>query len=92
MPHAIVLQPRQYDSPSLCLAFRLHPENVQLQSGLVLDLFRQRLGRDTILGLMPQLHKDLRPRPNLKPAVAQLHFLGLWLQFHTLVAPRIQSA
>ena len=92
MPHAIVLQSRQHDGPAFRLAFRFHAQNIQLQSRLVLHLFCQRLGRDTILGLMPQLHKDLRPRPNLKPAVAQLHFLGLWLQFHTLVAPRIQSA
>ena len=85
-PHASILQPRQHDGAAFRLALRLHAQNVELQSRLVCDLFRQRLGRNAILGLMSQLHKDLRPRPNLKPAIAQLHFLRLRLQLHTLVA------
>src|SRR5579872_3505611 len=90
-PHAGILQTREHDGSPFRFACCLHAQDVQFQSRLILNLFREGLGGNPVFGLVSELHKNLRPRTDLESAIAHLHLFWRRLEFQPCVRHRIQS-
>jgi hypothetical protein len=78
--HSVIRETSEYDRAIFCLCFGFHPQNVKLQSRLVLDFFGKGLGGDAVFGLMAELDENLCARAYPEPAVAHLIFFGLRLE------------
>src|SRR5207302_11519232 len=55
---------------------------------LVTDLFRKRLGRNAVFGLMAKLHEDSRGWPDVKASLLNADFFGLRNQLELIFRAR----